>query len=129
MAVTIAKHFADELNSWNQTIGFYSAEIIELTRMLGEVIERNSIPNIAARVELQQQKLNTVAGRFARLQLQFGRQETRLKTDNSFIDDSLVRTEMEDHQDLLRKDMAEAEKEYIDTRNDCQKFLSEIFKK
>jgi len=129
MAATIAEYFTDELARWKKAVAFYVREMHLLTVRLGEVIQRNSIPGIAAKVEKQQDKLNAVFKKFTRLQTKFRRQAASLKTDSTLIDDSLVKAETENQQKELREAMTFAEKEWIDAKNDCHNFLSEIFKK
>jgi hypothetical protein len=129
MATTITKYFTDELAGWKKTIAFYRQEMQGLTVKLSEVIQRNSIPGIAAKVEKQQDKLNAVIKKFARLQTQFRQQEKALKTDSTFIDDSLVEAETENGQKGLREVMLQAEREYIDAKYGCHNFLSEVFRK
>ncbi len=128
MATTIAEYFTEELTDWRRTITFYSSEVDNLTVRLDDVIRRNSIPDIATKVENQQNKLNNVVSIFSRLLLIIQRQETALKTDNHFVDDTSIMAETEQQQKDLRQQIAQAEKEYMDTKNDCYKFLSELFK-
>ena len=129
MATTLAQYFTNELQDWNRTIAFYSAEIDGLTTKLNEVVRRNSIPHIATLAEAQQDKLNAVLNNFYRLQLQFRQQESKLRTDSTLVDDSFVKEDIEDRQKGLRTKMAQAEKECVDIRADCQNFLLKMFKK
>jgi hypothetical protein len=68
MPQTIAGYYKDELTDWKRLITFYNSEMEQLARKLGEVIQRNTIPDIAAKVEAQQDSLNTAANKFYRLQ-------------------------------------------------------------
>ena len=68
MATTIAEYYSDELVDWNRMIAFYHHEMDEFEKKLAEVIQRNSIPNIAAKVEKEQHKLDKVAEKFHQLQ-------------------------------------------------------------
>lgn len=129
MATTIAKHYADELVDWSRTIAFYNQEAVEFGIKLAEVIQRNSIPHIAERVEEQQDKLDAVMNKLNGLHIQMQQQETLLKTDSTFIDDTLINTETEKKQSELRLRMLKAEKEYIDTKYACTDFLSGTLKK
>jgi hypothetical protein len=129
MGTTIAEYYTDELVEWNRVIGFYNHEMDEFELKLAEVIHRNTIPNIAARVEYEQDKLHEVSGKFYRLQDQIQRQEAALKTNSSFIDDELINAEMEKQQNELRRKMQQAEKEYIEKKHECNNFLSGTLKK
>lgn len=128
MANTIARHYTEELTDWERSIAFYSGEIDELTLKLHEVINRNSIPHIAERVEVHQRGLDRVAEKFLRLGNEFDLQRASLKTDGALIDDSLINDTTGTKQEGLRQDMTVAEKECIGVKKDCQLFLSEIYK-
>lgn len=129
MATTIAEYYLDELVDWNRTIAFYNHEMNEFEKKLAEVIQRNSIPGIAARVENEQHKLNAVSGKFFRLQAYMNQQRSSLKTDSTLVDDALIKKEIEKQQQELRQGMQQIEKEYIDAKYACQHFLSETLKK
>ena len=75
METYIAEYFIDELVEWNRLIAFYNGEMDEFEHKLAEVIQRNTIPNIAIEVENEQDKLNAVAEKFNHLQAQIQRQE------------------------------------------------------
>lgn len=129
MATTIAEYFLDELVDWNRLIVFYNNEVDEFESKLGEVIQRNTIPNIAAKVENEQKKLNVVSGKFYKLQAQIKQQESSLKTDSTLIEDAQIKAEIEQHQNELRRSMQQIEKEYIDVKYACYNFLSETLRK
>lgn len=129
MGTTIAEYFTDELVEWNRLIAFYNREMDEFEHKLAEVIQRNTIPNIAVKVENEQDKLNAVSEKFNRLQVQIQQQEAALKTNSTLIDNALINTETEKQQNELRCNMQQTEKEYIDTKYGCYNFLSGTLKK
>ena len=129
MATTIAEYYSDELVDWNRMIAFYHHEMDEFEKKLAEVIQRNTIPNIAAKVEKEQHKLDKVSEKFQHLQLQIQLQQSSLKTDSTLIDDSLIKAGIEKQQNDLRRNMQQTEKEYIDTKYACSEFLSETLRK
>lgn len=129
MPNTIAEYYIDELLEWNKSIIFYNGEVEEFTQKLGDVIRRNSIAGIAAKVEAHQTLFNRLSERFYKLQMLMKEQEAVLKTNSTLIDDTLINTETEKRQNELRRKMLSAEKEYIDVKFDCYNFLSETLKK
>lgn len=129
MAATLAKYYMDELVEWNRAITSYLEEMNEFELKFGEVIQRNTIPDIAAKVEQQQDKLNRVSGNFHSLLGLTQRQEMALKTNNAFIDDALLTAETEKQQNELRRIMQQTEKEYIEKKHECNNFLSGTMKK
>ena len=129
MATSLAKYYMDELVDWNRAIASYLEELNEFELKLGEVIQRNTIPDIAAKVEDQQNKLNQVSGKFHSLPGLIQQQKIVLKTDNAFIEDALLTAETEKQQNELRRIMQQTEKEYIEKKHECNNFLSGTMKK
>jgi len=129
MATTIAEHYAEELDRNSRQLITYRMEMIEMGDRLAEVIRRNTIPGIAELVEEQQTRLNQVAKKFDSLQAQFQKQKAALKPGKDFVDDSQINAETETLQNQLRRKMHTSEKEYIDAKHGCLKFLSDILKK
>lgn len=129
MATTIAEYYLDELVDWKRLIAFYNHEMDEFEKKLAEVIQRNTIPGIAAKVEKEQNKLNAISGKFHQLHLQIQQQIASLKTDSTLIDDALMKAGIEKQQNELRRSMQQSEKEYIDAKYACSNFLYETLKK
>lgn len=129
MATVISSYYSSELSDWNNSIRFYEEEIEGLTRQLGEVVSRNSIVGIAARVETEQDILNQVTDRFYRFQAELEEQEKMLTSDSNYIDDSGVTDEIREKQDQLRAGMQDLEKDFIDMKFNCYRFLSDTLKK
>ena len=129
MATVKAAYYTDEINGWYETIRFYDEEMNEMEEKLSEVIQRNSIMGIAVQVEAHQAKLNGVAEKFYRLQLQMKQQEDALYTDSTVVDDAQINEATESLQVMLRHNMQQTEKEYIDVKYACLNFLSATLKK
>ncbi len=129
MATTIASYYADELDLWNESIAFYNEETEELNKKLTEVIRRNSILDIAAKVEVHQLLLSKVSAKFEELQGLFHHQQEELIKNNEPVEDAFINFETEKLQTDLRSRMQETEKEYVDAKFDCYSFLSAILKK
>jgi hypothetical protein len=129
MPNTLSEYYTDELKGWKNSIGFYNEEIIELTLKLAYIVRRNSIVGISEKVEAHQARLNHVSDTFGKLQIEMELQEAVLITDSTFIDDTLINTDMEKRQNNLRHQMVAAEKEYIDVKFDCYNFISGTLKK
>jgi len=129
MPTTIAGYYLDELVDWTRLIGFYNREIIEFGNKLAEVIRRNTIPDIAAKVETQQRRLNAVVARFKRLDKNIKEQHKELKVDHELIDNRSIDVETEKRQSELRQKMEDSEKRYVDVKYACYHFLSESLKK
>ena len=128
MAHNIAAHYTDELQGWLKHIDLYNGEMFQLEEKLSDIIRRNSIPEIADKVEDEQHKLDTVRDKFYRLQLLISHQEEMLRTDGSLIDDDKISSETDRQQNEIREHMLETEKEYIQVKFNCQEFIRDILK-
>jgi len=128
MPATIATYYFDELEDWNHSIDFCHEEIAALTEKLNEVIRRNSIVDIANKVEAQQDSLDKFTSQFHKLQSEIKEQEIALISDSTLADDKSINDSMIQRQDLLRRNMQAAEKEYIDVKYNCHYFLSHLYK-
>jgi hypothetical protein len=129
MATNIAEYYTDELLEWNRQILFSREELDELTKKLAMVIQRNTIPNIAAKVENEQDKINAVSQKFYRLEVQIQQQLKAFKTNGNLIANADINAEAEKQQNKFRQSMQETEKEYVDTKYACYNFLSDTLKK
>jgi len=129
MATNIAEYYTEELIGWTNSIHFYTEEIDQIEEKLAEIIRRNSITDIAEKVEAQQIFLDEVSEKFSRLLFEFKDQEALLKKDGKFKEDNLIDLKTEDTQTDLRRKMKEMEKDYIDVKFNCANFLLGTLKK
>lgn len=129
MPTTIAKYYTDELVEWVRLMNFYNSEIDQFEVKLAEVIQRNTIPGIGAKVEAHQERLNAVSQKFRQLQKRIMEQEGWLKTDSTFIDNAAIKGETDEEQKQIREKIQEIEREYIDVKYGCYEFLSETLNK
>lgn len=124
-----AEYYSDELLDWNDSIDFNNDEMDLLTQRLTEVIRRDSIVDIAAKVEVHQARINGLLHEFQKLQFEIEQQEAALTIDDVLVEDTLINTETEKRQALLRSNMQATEKKYIDVKFGCYHFLSGMLKK
>ncbi len=124
MPKTLAESFSEELENWNESIQFYSIEIESIDSKLYEVIRRNSIPGIAAKVNTYQVRLNNLSEKFDSILESIDDQEAEIKVDGHLVEDALLHYEVEKEQEELRKKMKGLEKSFIDVKFDCHSFLT-----
>jgi len=129
MPNTIAEYYTDELTDWNDSILHYNTEMDELEQKFGEIIRRNNIEGIAAKVEAHQTLLNRLSDQFYKIQIGIRLQEEALKTDNTLIEDSMISGEIEKQQNELRRKMQAIVSAYIEVKFNCYSFLSETLRK
>ena len=124
MATHIAEHFAEELSGWRGTIDHYQQEMDEIETRLADIVRRNSIKDIAEKVEIHQDLLDAVADDFDMIQVAIRHQEEELIVNDHYIDDDLVREDTERRQQDIRKRMQDAEKAFIDAKYQCREFIA-----
>lgn len=129
MPNTIAEFYTGELSDWNDNIVFYYKEIDDFEKKLVDVIRRNSIEDIAEKVEWQQTPLDHVSDKFLLLQHGIQQQQQSLKPDSILLENSKINMNAEKRQNELRNNMRAAEQEYIDAKFNCYNFLSGTLKK
>ena len=125
MNTTIAGYYVDELAHWIRQIQFYNNEIAGFGTKLAAVIQRNTIPHLAEKVEAQQASLNKVLAQFKMLHELIERQHERLKTDHALIDNRQIDENTNESQNQLRQQMEQVEKFYLEVKYGCYHFLSE----
>lgn len=128
MATHIAEHYAEELSGWRGTMDQYQHEMDDLSTRLADIIRRNSITDIADKVEIQQDLLDAVADDFDMIEVAINHQEGSLVTDGHYVEDQMVREEVEKNQQDIRRRMQDAEKAFIDAKYQCQAFIARTLK-
>lgn len=130
MTTTISEYYSAELIDWNHAINFYCNEMDELGEKLANIIRRDSIEKIAKKIEDQQHLLNSMAGRFSKLQVEIFYQEKILQKENGALrEDGLIDDTLQTTQAVLRLNIQAAEKEYIDIKYGCYNLLAELVAK
>ena len=128
MSKRISKHYYDELQNWFESIEFYIQAIIKLEERLNEIVLRNSIVDIAAKVEVHQLLLEKIMDKLHRIQTELKIHESELKVDEIFIDDEKITDEIDATHVALTEKVKSAEKEFIDVKYYCNSFLTETLK-
>jgi DNA-binding phage protein len=126
MPTRIAEYYSEEILDWSEYIEAFRDESDLINERLSDVIRRNSISNIAQKVEVYQDALDRMADIFETIEDEFNIQEQAIKDGEAFIEDTRVNPEIERRQELLRERMKEAEKEFIDVKFGCYQFLSDL---
>lgn len=124
MTSSLASYYNNELEEWKDVLNFHVQEIEEFEVWLNEVIQGNTVPNLAAQAEHffslfagQRHRFETLAGQVYELQSQ-------LVKDNEPVDDELITPSVEASQNTLRDQMLETEKGFLELKYNCHKFIS-----
>jgi len=128
MSITSAKHYHDELKKWQESINFFINTALELEQHLDDVVKRNSIVDIAAKVEVHQLMLNNIVDKLHYLQKEILLQISFLLKDEKLIEDNDITNDFEMQHTSLTERVKKIEKEFVDVEFYCNAFITEILK-
>ncbi|WP_395627311.1 hypothetical protein [Daejeonella sp.] len=128
MAKTIAEHYSEELENWDQSLKFYATEMDHIESKLYEILRRNSVVGLAEKVNSYQTLLGNLSEKFDSILESIEEQEAELTSDGQLLEDALINFETEKLQSELRQKMKGVEKKFISVKYDCNNFLTEVLK-
>jgi hypothetical protein len=124
MSASKLAYYTEELSAWNVALDFYLGEALLLIQKLEAVIRGDSIEAVDEKINTHHRLLNHCAERFSTLRETIQQRQALLKTTTGDLTGV-----SETNQSVLRLNIKAAEKEYIDIKFDCYKFLSGLFSK
>lgn len=124
MTSSLASYYNNELEEWKDVLNFHVQEIEEFEVWLGEVIQGNTVPNLAEQTEHYFSLFAGQRRRFEHLAGQVYELQDQLVKDNQPVADELITPSIEASQDTLRDQMLEAEKSFLELKYKCHKFIS-----
>lgn len=128
MKSNIARFFIEEIEGWRQEIENIHDESEMLEKKLEAVVRQNGITGIAATTEAHQTLLDVQTQGIDSLLEEFDRQELALIAFGEQTEDEYLPQHLRNRQDLLRKKMRNAEKEYLDIKFSCHDFVSQMLR-
>lgn len=123
MQKSLAESFSEELETWLESIQYYSVQMEALDSKLYDIIRRNSIVGIAAKVNFYQEKLTNLSEKFDSILESIEEQQSEIKVDGKFKEDFLLHYEVEKEQEELRKKMKQLEKTLSNLKFECNLFI------
>ena len=129
MAKKLTLYYDDELNSWIESIQFYIGEIQALGNRLDAIVTRNSIVDIAAKVEVHQLLLNKVNKKLVDLLLEIKKQHANIQKQKKENPEAAAQKTLEKEVKKMALVFKKLEREYVDIKYYCNEFLTDILKK
>ena len=129
MSKKISEFYIEELSDWIKSIGSYIDEISTLEQRLEDVIARNTVVDIAAKVEVHQMMLDNVSNKINELKQEYLIQKNELFVNDNPVADDKITQEIELKMKLNALKFSQIEKEFIDIKYYCISFLIEVLKK
>ena len=127
MSTEISRYFSEQLKDSLDAIYFALGISSRLSERLEEVIRRNTIVDIAARVEVYQKKLNDIERKLYALEGIVKRQERSINQIQDSNENAEVDEDIKLRQQIIVRKMKKAEGEFIRVKFDCNAFLYEVF--
>lgn len=129
MAKKIAEYYINELSDWIKSASSYLDEIIVIEQRLEDIVKRNTIVDIAAKVEVHQLMLDKMTGKFNKLKEDLLKQRNELTENDQPLTNEKITEEIELKMKMASLNYTQTEKEYIDIKYFCNSFLIEMLKK
>jgi hypothetical protein len=125
MVTSIAEYYMEELEDWKNIIALHLHEIDELEEWLNIILQYDTVPMFEAKGEHYLNQFHLFKQNWLKLRKTIETLEARLLTDERPIENKLVSDELKAEQKELRNKMRNIEKDYIDTKYDCDDFVAE----
>ena len=129
MSKKISAFYDDELNAWLHSISFYMTELSNLSYRLKEIVERNSIVDIASKADVHQLILENTRNKFEELRIVIFEQKKFLMEKEILIADKMVTKEIEQKQKEITLSFKKIELDHINVKFHCNEFLNEMLRK
>lgn len=125
MTNSIAGYYINELDGWKEILDFNMERIDELYEEVREMLSSNTIINLAKKVEYHLNQLHASKENLAKLHFKLNEYERKFYPEQRAITNDSITKEMKAYQQQLRREMHQLEKEYVDVKYDCDRFLAD----
>jgi hypothetical protein len=129
MSKKITAFYDDELNAWLHSISFYMTELSNLSFRLKEIVERNSIVDIASKADVHQLILENTRNKFEVLRNIIFEQKKVLTEFDILMVDKMVTKSIEQKQKEITLEFKKMEQDHISVKFHCNEFLNEMLRK
>lgn len=119
----------DELDEWKHAINFYLEELEELKKDVHEILEFNTVTDLAAKAEHHLNELDLSRLNFLHQQENIELMEAQLSKQQPSAENGTVSDDIKKQQKELRNNMHGLEKEYLDTRFTSRDFVVDTIDK
>ncbi|GAB4092561.1 hypothetical protein [Flaviaesturariibacter terrae] len=125
MAATVSEYYIHEIADWRALIGFYLEEIEEAEVLLEEVLELNTVPNLAETTEIHLRTLTAARESLLLRKRQIDQLEPSLYEKDIPVDNDHLQPALVDRMKALRKELFSSEREYLEKKYLCDDFLAD----
>lgn len=129
MINSISHYYLDELEGWKDSIDFYFEETEELKDLLEEILQLDTVPNLAESVDYYLGQLSSVQDKLLSIKTAMRPLVKKLSSDPSLAHSQPLTEEQRKNQKETRSNMHRMEKEYVDIKYACQEFIAQVIDK
>ncbi len=129
MPISNAVRLNNQLVIWAKAMATHLKYIISMEKKLEKIIQRNSIADIAAKVEFHQTLIEKMTVKIEAMLRRIQEQKKSLFYKNEFISDDEITDQIISQQNNLLEYFNKTEKEFSEIKYYCVTFLSEIYRK
>lgn len=128
MTGSFAEFLQEEMTEWEDSISQHEDEMRGLERKLQDRIDMNNVPRLAASCEFYLNQFQLMQNSYDQVIRQMTRQRNKMKELAEPLPKE-VESKLSVKQEAIRNRMQELEKNYVDIKYACVKFLAELYKK
>ena len=125
MTTSIAEYYLNELNDWRSAINLYIEEIDDSEEWLQTLLNLDTIPAFAAKVEHYLNQLFLSKENMFVLRSVIQSAERKLYRDQIPVLNEAITDDVKAQHTQLREEMHRIEKEYLDTKYERDAFLAD----
>jgi DNA repair ATPase RecN len=125
MTNSIAGYYINELEGWKEILDFNMENIDEMYKEVKEILRSNTIINLAEKVQYHLSQLQASKENLAKLHSKLNEYEKKFYPEQRAVTNDSITKGMKAYQQQLRREMHQLEKEYVDVKYDCDRFLAD----
>lgn len=128
MPTSIAASYDEKLKKWIKYLNACIEDVAIVEQLLEDVIRRDNIVNIAAKVEVHQLMLEGVTAKINDMLSHMRNFRKNLYEEEELIDDMSITKLIEEEMKLIGNAQSKLEHEYSSLKTQCDHFLAEMLK-
>jgi hypothetical protein len=124
MRNSVSEFFLLELEGWNESLTFYKQEISRSSDWLKSILQLNTVPGLATRVEYYMDEYLKVGSEIEQLLEKITKMNSDLNEDELPEEAGPVKDAFITAQKELRSGMQTLEKKYLELKYECDEFVA-----
>jgi hypothetical protein len=122
---SIAGYFLSEMEGWQDSLEFYDKEMVRSDELLKVIIQMNTVPGLAGRVEEFMGRFKAIQEEMKSLEASILAAEGDLIKDEEPISNDVISDAISLQQKEFRSRMHILENRYLELKYECDSFIAE----